>query len=641
MSRNRNFSQTIQYTGKLDVSNIIAALQKIRGELANSPTLKNKEGVFVNVDREIKNLENLSTRMKEAIQKGFSNPKDIRDFEKITESLDTALNRVAVDLKNIHADKLTQELRAAREELEKQKQNLSSVIAEEKNRINFQLQGIKNGKKYTDYLIQEVKSGRDLLQVQEAITKEIDNQIQKQRDSQKEAQARVNATQANLANARSTDAIRPGIQARSFKKITTEKLQTDLNAKEYKKVEEAFNQIIPKAKSADEAVKKFTQELQKMNIIASKDSLKKVKQSFDDYQKSVSKLKQTEKDLKSTETAINNINNQIKYQEKLKETASEKDKARIGAALTRLNAELTVRKALKTEQEALIKSLNASRNNLPINQSDFKKTTINTQQAAIEKEEFQKIQQIFKETIANATSADNAVKRFKEELTKMNITSSQAAIDRVSTSFKIFQTNVKNAENELKIAERELNKITTALTESQARQINIKNILSEGEIKASVERIKAALNSLTQALTNANNAGANIGNSLLGLTAVQSGIKDYSAAAKDATQNVNELAQKQQKLDGTFDHFLRYIQYTFSLVNGIRVLRRVIQSTFNDVKSLDKAFASIAMVTNYSVQDMWKSYDDYAEMARKLGQSTEDVIKSSALFYQQNDAFYI
>jgi len=41
------------------------------------------------------------------------------------------------------------------------------------------------------------------------------------------------------------------------------------------------------------------------------------------------------------------------------------------------------------------------------------------------------------------------------------------------------------------------------------------------------------------------------------------------------------------------------------------------------------------MVTKYSVNDMWKSYSQYAEMAGQLGQKTNDVIKASALFYQQ------
>jgi TP901 family phage tail tape measure protein len=49
------------------------------------------------------------------------------------------------------------------------------------------------------------------------------------------------------------------------------------------------------------------------------------------------------------------------------------------------------------------------------------------------------------------------------------------------------------------------------------------------------------------------------------------------------------------------------------------------------------------MVTDKTIADLWNQYDDYAKIANDLGQSTESVIKSSALYYQQglstNEAF--
>jgi TP901 family phage tail tape measure protein len=65
------------------------------------------------------------------------------------------------------------------------------------------------------------------------------------------------------------------------------------------------------------------------------------------------------------------------------------------------------------------------------------------------------------------------------------------------------------------------------------------------------------------------------------------------------------------------------------------MFRNVIQQTYNDVQDLDKAFGEIAMVTNYTVQDLWSQYDNYAAMANRLGQQTVSVIQASGLFYQQ------
>jgi hypothetical protein len=61
-------------------------------------------------------------------------------------------------------------------------------------------------------------------------------------------------------------------------------------------------------------------------------------------------------------------------------------------------------------------------------------------------------------------------------------------------------------------------------------------------------------------------------------------------------------------------------------------LRQIIRSTFNDIQELDKAYASIAYVTNETVGDLWSTYGEYAGMAEKLGQSTADVIKASAIY---------
>ena len=41
------------------------------------------------------------------------------------------------------------------------------------------------------------------------------------------------------------------------------------------------------------------------------------------------------------------------------------------------------------------------------------------------------------------------------------------------------------------------------------------------------------------------------------------------------------------------------------------------------------------MVTDYSVKDMWQQYDQYADMANRLGQSTQSVVEASGLYYQQ------
>lgn len=111
--------------------------------------------------------------------------------------------------------------------------------------------------------------------------------------------------------------------------------------------------------------------------------------------------------------------------------------------------------------------------------------------------------------------------------------------------------------------------------------------------------------------------------------------KELNKAQHEAADSAQEEADKQKELNNTFENIKGYITSYLSLGAAVSKVSSEIRKTWEDTKELDQAFASIAMVTDYSVQGMWNSYDQYNEMAKELGQTTEDVIKSSALFYQQ------
>jgi TP901 family phage tail tape measure protein len=116
---------------------------------------------------------------------------------------------------------------------------------------------------------------------------------------------------------------------------------------------------------------------------------------------------------------------------------------------------------------------------------------------------------------------------------------------------------------------------------------------------------------------------------------VNKNIEDSSQALKEGSDATRDAAENQNKLNDSFDNMKGAIKTFLSIGSAISALRNVVSNTFNDIKELDKSFANIAMVTDYSVGQMWESYDQYAEMANELGQSTKSVIEASGLFYQQ------
>lgn len=107
------------------------------------------------------------------------------------------------------------------------------------------------------------------------------------------------------------------------------------------------------------------------------------------------------------------------------------------------------------------------------------------------------------------------------------------------------------------------------------------------------------------------------------------------AAARESTDALKDQSETAQAVNDKFEDMKGAVKTFLSIGSAISGVKQVIQQTFNDIKELDKSFAEIAMVTEYSVQQMWQSYDQYAEMANKLGQSTQSVIQASGLFYQQ------
>ena len=108
-----------------------------------------------------------------------------------------------------------------------------------------------------------------------------------------------------------------------------------------------------------------------------------------------------------------------------------------------------------------------------------------------------------------------------------------------------------------------------------------------------------------------------------------------TATLEENSNATKAVIKDQQNLDSAFDQIGNRLKYLFSFMNAWNVALRAIRQTFNDIQKIDKAFGEIAMVTDYSISDMWAQYGDYAEIANDLGQTTESVIKSSALYYQQ------
>lgn len=150
--------------------------------------------------------------------------------------------------------------------------------------------------------------------------------------------------------------------------------------------------------------------------------------------------------------------------------------------------------------------------------------------------------------------------------------------------------------------------------EAQRQLQNVEQEQAEAtnqRVSQSLESISEAQNDVAQSTENATNA------------------------QKRSASVIGDSLERQQQLNSSLEDFKDRIKYFISFQNVLYGVKNAVLQTYNDVVELDEALASIAMVSNYSVEDMWGFYDQYADMAQKMGQNTKDVIQSSALYVQQ------
>lgn len=157
------------------------------------------------------------------------------------------------------------------------------------------------------------------------------------------------------------------------------------------------------------------------------------------------------------------------------------------------------------------------------------------------------------------------------------------------------------------------------------------------------------VNKLQQDLEQARNAVNNLSDTeLQGLIT-----KFQQLTGVDLTNIINDLstfgneatgaATAQAQLNSELSQVKSRIQYFLGLNNAINLFRRALRGAFNTVKELDKAMTETAVVTNFTVGDMWSQLPRYTQVANELGVTTKGAYETMTLFYQQgldtNEAF--
>lgn len=100
---------------------------------------------------------------------------------------------------------------------------------------------------------------------------------------------------------------------------------------------------------------------------------------------------------------------------------------------------------------------------------------------------------------------------------------------------------------------------------------------------------------------------------------------------KDISGQFDRLAAQKRDIDSLRQSLLNF----FGIQNAIQLFKRAVREAYESVTELDKAMTATAVVTDFSVGDMWEQLPEYTKMANDLGTTTLGAYETATLFYQQ------
>lgn len=100
---------------------------------------------------------------------------------------------------------------------------------------------------------------------------------------------------------------------------------------------------------------------------------------------------------------------------------------------------------------------------------------------------------------------------------------------------------------------------------------------------------------------------------------------------KDISGQFDRLAAQKRDIDSLRQSLLNF----FGIQNAIQLFKRAVREAYESVTELDKAMTATAVVTDFSVGDMWEQLPEYTKMANELGTTTLGAYETATLFYQQ------
>lgn len=233
------------------------------------------------------------------------------------------------------------------------------------------------------------------------------------------------------------------------------------------------------------------------------------------------------------------------------------------------------------------------------------------------------------QSFAKGSSPDKHIKELNVELQngKISIVQYAQSLQELQAKYAVYiETSKKAAQN----AGTEWDKSGNIRKNAQAFETLV--AAAEKAVKP-IEKIQGELNSLeADKAKKLGQAYEEISNKAQG---VEQGVKEASQSVKEYGDNATSAAHAQNEFISELDEVKSRVKYFFSLTNSIQLFKNAIRDAFETVKELDAAMTETAVVTDFSVGDMWAALPQYTKLAESLGATTLGAYETMTLYYQQ------
>lgn len=387
-------------------------------------------------------------------------------------------------------------------------------------------------------------------------------------------------------------------------------------------VKSDFTKIEKEASSIQVAVEKLFREIEQLQTSSNKKKLELLpnsqKQKIDKansalgaYEKTIGKTISKTKELKKAEKDLSSIQTQLSKEQK-KTIVSQSDIEIKSTNLENVRRQLKEARRLKQATAEVYEKNRWSTEVTGRKYQSSTKVDVNGQKVALK-------------------DITEKVIRLKEEETKLigdlNNLTTQEKLDAINQKLKAQNEIVEALSIQWKgldLAEK--SKAFETLKET-AQQLGVS---LEGI--ANIEDVGTLINRLQQLEKD-------------GVNAVDIALQQLKTEIKSTEPSLEQISDKVSQVGNEFNlasqraqefaNLKSQVLSFFTITGAIQLFRRAIDSAFETVKELDEAMTEIAVVSDFSVGDMWKQLPRFTEQANQLGKSIRDVYGATTLYVQQ------